>query len=96
MSPRSIAAALRLAARALVGAAEALEPQTNVRPHVKTHVQPPRKRATALVVEEAEPGTEPAEYAAVGSEMAKADELCARIYLARALRRYSPTRPPSA
>ncbi|HEX4335574.1 MAG TPA: hypothetical protein VH062_06640 [Polyangiaceae bacterium] len=83
MNVRRIAAWLRLLARALMGAAEALEPPT------------PRK--PGLVVEMVPAGTEePAEYVAVGSEMAKADELCARIYLARALRRYSPTRPPSA
>jgi len=83
VNPRRVAAALRQIARALVGAADALEPAT------------PRK--SGLVVEHAEPGTPEAEaYVAPGSQMASADELCARIYLARALRRYSPSRPPSA
>jgi hypothetical protein len=82
VNPRRIATALRQIASALVGAADALEPPTTA--------------GKVLTVEEAPEGSEFEEYHAPRSEMAKANEMIATMYLERALTRYSPKRPPSA
>lgn len=56
-----------------------------------------RPRKPPFVVEAAPPGTEPERFVSAppGSEMDAANQMLARIYLTKALRRFSPTDKPA-
>jgi len=74
--------------RVLRAVADALEAPAQLSPSASSA---PGRR---LVVEQAPPGTpapEPFEHAPPGSDMDAANRLLARMYLIRALRRFSPT-----
>jgi hypothetical protein len=53
------------------------------------------QREPPFKIEAAAPGTEPEQFAAPGSTEETTNRTLAQIYLARALRRYSPTERPA-